>query len=199
MILKVGLTGGIGSGKSTVAQIFEILGTPVYYADIEAKRLMNEHPELRTAITNVFGQEAYSNDILNRKYLASIVFSDSSKLELRNSLVHPVTKKDSENWMNRQTTPYAIHEAALIFEARVSDRLNYVIGVSSPLELRIKRAMERDKVDRDEILKRMNQQMDEKAKMNKSDFIILNDEQQLLIPQVLTLHEKLIQLSKQKR
>ncbi len=199
MILKVGLTGGIGSGKSTVAQIFEILGTPVYYADIEAKRLMNEHPELRTAITNVFGQEAYSNDILNRKYIASVVFSDSSKLRLLNSLVHPVTKKDSENWMNRQTTPYAIHEAALIFEARVSDRLNYVIGVSSPLELRIKRAMERDKVDRDEILKRMNQQMDEKAKMNKSDFIILNDEQQLLIPQVLTLHEKLIQLSKQKR
>jgi dephospho-CoA kinase len=198
MVLRVGLTGGIGSGKSTVAQIFEVLGIPVYYADIEAKRLMNEDIELRSAITKNFGKEAYENEILNREYISSIVFSDRRKLEVLNAIVHPATKKDSETWMLQQTTPYAIHEAALIFEASVTDRLDYVIGVSSPQELRIKRAMGRDNLTREEVLKRMNKQLDEEIKMSKCDFVLINDEQQLLIPQVLELHEKLIALSKQK-
>ena len=198
MVLRVGLTGGIGSGKSTVAQIFEVLGIPVYYADIAAKRLMNENAELRSAVINIFGEQAYANKILDRKYISSLVFSDPAKLELLNSIVHPATKKDGEAWMQQQTSPYAIHEAALIFEAKVSERLDCVIGVSSPPELRIKRAMERDKVSRDEVLKRMEQQLDEDIKMSKSDYVLINDEQQLLIPQVLELHEKLITLSKQK-
>ena len=198
MVLRVGLTGGIGSGKSTVAQIFEVLGIPVYYADIAAKRLMNENAELRSAVINIFGEQAYANKILDRKYISSVVFSDPAKLELLNSIVHPATKKDGEAWMQQQTSPYAIHEAALIFEAKVSERLDCVIGVSSPLELRIKRSMERDKVSHDEVLKRMEQQLDEDIKMSKSDYVLINDEQQLLIPQVLELHEKLITLSKQK-
>ena len=198
MVLKVGLTGGIGSGKSTVAQIFEVLGIPVYYADMAAKKIMNEDEDLRSAITNIFGEPAYTNNILDRKYISSIVFSDPAKLEQLNALVHPATKKDGEAWMQQQTSPYAIHEAALIFEAKVSDRLDLVIGVSSPIELRIKRAMERDKVSREEVLKRMDQQLDEEVKMSKCDFLLLNDEQQLLIPQVLELHKKLIALSKQK-
>jgi len=198
MVLKIGLTGGIGSGKSTVAQIFEVFAIPVYYADISAKRLMNEDAELISAITNIFGKQAYVNNILDRKYISSIVFSDPIKLELLNSIVHPATKKDGEAWMQEQTSPYAIHEAALIFEAKVFERLDHVIGVSSPIELRIKRAMQRDKVSRDEVLKRMDQQLDEDLKMSKCDFVIINDEQQLLIPQVLDLHEKLIALSKQK-
>jgi dephospho-CoA kinase len=198
MVLRVGLTGGIGSGKSTVAQIFEVLGIPVYYADIAAKKLMNENAELRSAIANIFGKGAYSNNILDRKYISSIVFSDPAKLKALNSLVHPATKKDGEAWMQQQTSPYAIHEAALIFEAKVSERLDKVIGISSPLHLRIKRAMERDKVNRDEVLKRMDQQLDEEIKMSRCDFVIMNDEQQLLIPQVLDLHEKLIAISKLK-
>ena len=198
-MVRVGLTGGIGSGKSTVAQIFEVLGIPVYYADISAKRLMNEDAQLRSAITNIFGEQAYANNILDRKYISSIVFSDPAKLQQLNALVHPATKKDGETWMQRQTSSYAIHEAALIFEAKVSDRLDLVIGVSSPIELRIKRAMERDKVSREEVLKRMDQQIDEELKMRKCDFILINDEQQLLIPQALELHEKLIGLSKQKK
>jgi dephospho-CoA kinase len=199
MVLRVGITGGIGSGKSTVAQIFEVLGIPVYYADIAAKKIMNEDEGLRSAITNIFGEQAYTNNILDRKYLSSIVFSDPAKLKQLNELVHPATKKDGEAWMQQQTSPYAIHEAALIFEAKVSDRLDLVIGVSSPIELRIKRAMDRDKVSREEVLKRMEQQLDEELKMSKCDFVLINDEQQLLIPQVLTLHEKLIGLSKQKK
>lgn len=199
MVLKVGLTGGIGSGKSTVAQLFEVLGIPVYYADVEAKKLMSENKELRQAIIESFGKDAYTNEVLNRKYISSIVFSDPLKLELLNSIVHPATKKDGEHWMSRQKTAYAIHEAALIFEANVSDRLDYVIGVSSPQELRIKRAMERDQVTRKEIVTRMTKQLDEEIKMSKCDFVVINDEQQLLIPQVLELHEKLVALSKQKK
>ena len=198
MVLRIGLTGGIGSGKSTAAQMFEVLEVPVFYADIAAKRLMNEDPELKSAIIKNFGKEAYTNEILNRKHISSIVFSDPGKLELLNSLVHPATKKDGETWMNRQKTSYAIHEAALIFEANVSQRLDYVIGVSSPQELRIKRAMERDNVTREEVLKRMSHQLDEEIKMSRCDFVIFNDEQRLLIPQVLELHEKFVRLSKQK-
>ena len=197
-MVRVGLTGGIGSGKSTVAQIFEVLGIPVYYADISAKKLMNEDAQLRSAITTIFGEQAYVKNILDRKYISSIVFSDPAKLHQLNALVHPATKKDGEAWMQQQTSSYAIHEAALIFEAKVSDRLDLVIGVSSPEELRIKRAMGRDKINRDEVLKRLAQQLDEELKMSKCDFVLINDEQQLLIPQVLELHEKLISLSKQK-
>lgn len=197
-MLRIGLTGGIGSGKSTAAQIFEVLGIPVYYADTEAKKLMNEDDQVRSAITKLFGKESYSNNVLNRKYISSIVFSDPAKLEFLNAIVHPATKKDAENWMLKQTTPYAIHEAALIFEAKVNERLDCVIGVSAPEELRIQRAMERDNVNREEILKRMSSQLDENIKMSKCDFILINDEQRLLIPQVLELHQKLIELSKQK-
>ena len=198
-MVRVGLTGGIGSGKSTVAQIFEVLGIPVYYADISAKKLMNEDAELRLAITAIFGEQAYVNNTLDRKYISSIVFSDPAKLQQLNALVHPATKKDGEAWMQQQTSPYAIHEAALIFEAKVSDRLDLVIGVSSPMELRIKRAMGRDKINRDEVLKRMDQQLEEEIKMSKCDFILINDEQQLLIPQILELHQKLLVMSKQKK
>ena len=198
MVLKLGLTGGIGSGKSTAAQIFEVLGIPVYYADIEAKRLMNEDEQLKKEIIKIFGEGSYSNNILNRKYISSIVFSDPLKLEQLNAIVHPATKRDSETWMLSQKAPYAIHEAALIFEANVNERLDYVIGVSAPEELRIERAMQRDNVTRDEVIKRMDRQMDEKTKMSKCDFVLINDEQQLLIPQVLQLHEKLIELAKQK-
>ena len=197
-MVRVGLTGGIGSGKSTVAQIFEVLGIPVYYADVEARRLMNDNKEIRSAIINTFGKASYTNETLDRKYIASIVFSDPEKLELLNAIVHPATKKDGESWMNRQTTPYAIHEAALIFEAKVDERLDYVIGISSPQELRIKRAMQRDRVTHEEILKRMDKQIDEETKMNQCDFVLINDEEQMLIPQVLKLHEKLIWLSNQK-
>ena len=159
---------------------------------------MNEDEQLKKEIIKIFGKEAYSNNSLDRKYISSIVFSDPAKLKLLNGIVHPATKKDSERWMLSQTTPYAIHEAALIFEAKVDDRLDYVIGVSSPEELRIQRAVQRDNVTREEVIKRMKQQIDEKIKMSNCDFVLINDEQQLLIPQVLELHQKLIDLSKQK-
>lgn len=194
-MIKIGITGGIGSGKSTVAKIFETLGVPVYYADDAARRIMNENEALREAIQKEFGQETYINQQLNRPHLASLVFGNEEKLALLNDLVHPLTIEDSQKWMQAQTGPYAIKEAALIFETDVWRGLNKVIGVSSPYELRLQRAMERDNISKEAVLARMSKQMNEYQKMNRCDFILYNDETQLLIPQVITLHEKLALLA----
>jgi len=194
-MLKLGLTGGIGSGKTTVAKIFELLGVPVYYADDAAKRIMNEDEQLKTAIRKHFGEAAYNDNELDRTYLASKVFNDSFQLELLNSLVHPATLRDAERWMSRQTTAYTIKEAALIFESGAAGQLDFVIGVSAPVELRIKRTMERSGMNHDEVVKRINNQLNEEIKMKLCDFVLQNDEQQLLIPQVIALHENLLKLS----
>lgn len=195
VMLKVGLTGGIGSGKSTAAQIFEVLGIPVYYADDAAKNLMNTDQELRAALQEKFGEEVYKNGELDRQYLASVVFNNSEKLEQLNALVHPATIRDAERWINDQQSAYVIKEAALLFESGSAEGLDYVIGVSAPQELRVKRAMERDGADREEVMKRINNQMDEETKLKRCDFILINDETQLLMPQVLELHQKLLSLS----
>ena len=197
-MLKVGLTGGIGSGKSTVAAIFETLGIPVYYADKEAKRLMIEDEGLIQSIKNLLGEESYINGILNREYIAAIVFNDPKKLEQLNQLIHPLTVSDSLNWMSQQTTPYAIKEAALIFESKSESHLDVIICVSSPEPLRIKRVMERDRINEDAVRQRMSHQMSEEEKIKRCDFVITNDEPFLLTRQVILIHKKLIELATQK-
>ena len=197
--MKVGLTGGIGSGKTTVAKIFELLGVPVYYADDEARRIMNKDEELKRAIEEQFGKAAYKNGDLDRNYIAAKVFQRPQQLEKLNALVHPVTIRDADKWMNQQRTPYTIKEAALIFESAAAGQLDYVIGVYAPVALRIKRAMERNKVTSDDVLKRIDNQMDENIKMKLCDFVILNDENELLIPQVIALHQKLLALAEEKQ
>lgn len=194
MTLKIGITGGIGSGKSTVAKVFETLGVPVYYADEAAKRIMNEDALLKQQIIEHFGPATYKNNQLDRHYLASMVFNNKAKLELLNSLVHPATIRDGEQWMQQQTTPYAIKEAALIFESGTQDQLDYIIGVSAPAPLRILRAMKRDGSTREQVMARMNKQIQEVIKIRLCDFIVYNDEQQPVIPQVLELHGKLSNL-----
>ena len=191
-MLRIGLTGGIGSGKSTVAKIFEVLGVPVYYADDAAKRLLNEDESLKTEIKKHFGEETYKDGMLDRKYLGSLVFNAPEKLELLNKLTHPATIADAERWMKQQTTPYAIKEAALIFESGAQQQLDYVIGVTAPAPLRILRTMQRDHVTREEVMARMDKQLSESIKLKLCDHIIYNDEQHALIPQVLTLHEILL-------
>lgn len=195
-MLKIGLTGGIGSGKSTVAKVFETLGIPVYYADDAAKRVMNENAALRQQIIEHFGETSYDNGQLNRAHISGQVFNNTEKLNLLNTIVHPVTIADAEQWMQQQKTPYAIKEAALIFEANANKQLDYVIGVSAPPDLRLKRVMERDHTSPDKVQARMDKQMNEEEKMKRCDFIIYNDEKQLLIPQVIELHKKLISLER---
>lgn len=194
MSLKIGITGGIGSGKTTVAHIFEVLGIPVYYADEAAKRIMNEDEALKQQIIRHFGEQSYSEGKLNRSYLASLVFSDKKKLTILNSLVHPATIRCSNLWMKKQTGPYAIREAALIFESGVQSQLDYVIGVAAPQELRIDRAMKRDNLTRQQVQERMDRQINENIKMKLCDFIIINDEKKPVLPQVLILHDKLMSL-----
>jgi dephospho-CoA kinase len=194
-MLKIGLTGGIGSGKSTVAKVFETLGVPVYYADEAAKRLMNDDELLKEKLQQHFGKETYVDEKLNRSYLSSIVFNNADKLALLNSIVHPATIADAAKWMLRQTSPYVIKEAALIFESGSQQGLDKVIGVYAPAALRIQRVIKRDNISRDEIVARMNKQIDEEIKMRLCDYVIKNDEQEMVLPQVLELHEKFLIVS----
>jgi dephospho-CoA kinase len=193
-MFKVGLTGGIGSGKTTVARIFEVLGIPVYYADIEARKVMNEDPVLKEQIIRHFGERSYVEGKLDRAYIASRVFPDPAQLELLNSLVHPATILAGERWMEAQAglAPYAIKEAALIFESRAIRYLDFVIGVEAPLPLRLQRTMQRDQTTRENVLKRMRYQIQDDIKMKLCDAVIRNDDQHALIPQVLELHEELV-------
>jgi len=194
-MLKVGLTGGIGAGKSTVAHVFEVLGIPVYHADQEAKRLMQTNPLLMEKIKIAFSEKAYVEGILDRKFLSSLVFNDNQKLELLNSIVHPFTIQDGKEWMEKQNSPYAIKEAALIFESGSQGEFDSIIGVFAPPAMRIHRTIQRDHVEREKVLNRMEKQLDENIKMKLCDHVLINNEQTLLIPQVISLHEKLLQLS----
>jgi dephospho-CoA kinase len=194
-MLKIGLTGGIGSGKTTVAHIFEVLGIPVYYADDEAKKIMNEDDAVKTQIIQSFGTESYVDGRLNKSHISNIIFKEPSKTALINAIVHPITVANAKIWMSQQTTAYAIKEAALIFEAKAEKELDFIIGVTAPLQLRIKRVMSRDKIYEAAVQARMQKQMNEEDKMNRCDFVIHNDEDALLIPQVLKIHQQLLEKS----
>ena len=194
-MLKIGLTGGMGSGKTTVSRIFSVLGIPVFYADDIAKNIMNEDEALKRQIINLFGENAYIENSLNRKFISAIVFKDAYKLDQLNAIVHPVTIAAADKWMNEQTTPYVIKEAALMFEAGAAAHLDYVIGVYAPQHLRLQRVMHRDNTKREDVLARMNNQIDETIKMKLCDFVVVNDEQQAVLSQVLSLHQKFLAMA----
>lgn len=192
-MLKIGITGSIGAGKSTVAGIFKVLGIPVFDADATAKSILNSDPELREQIIAAFGSETYKNGLLDRKYLATLVFNNPDQLAKLNALVHPATIKAADTWAKQweeQGSAYIVKEAALLFEAGTNIGLDFIIGVTAPEDLRITRVMARDHVTREEVLKRMQHQLDDTQKMERCDIVIDNNEKALLIPQVLTLHQQ---------
>jgi dephospho-CoA kinase len=190
-MLKVGITGGIGSGKSLVARLFGILGVPVFQADTEARKMMEEDPVIRQKLTEMFGSDTFVEGRLNRAHLSARVFGNPPLLAQLNELVHPAILERADRWMREQTTPYALKEAALIFESGGQRYLDVVIGVYAPEALRIARVMRRDGIDRQAVKDRMKNQLEESLKMRLCDHVIRNTEQELLIPQVLELHQRL--------
>ncbi len=189
MSKMIGLTGGIGAGKTMVAKIFEKLGVPVFNADETAKQLMQTSPAIKTALIQQFGEKLYEHGVLQKAYLSSIVFSDAHQLALLNSIVHPITIQAAWDWAKLQTAPYVIKEAALLFESNAVEGLDFVIGVTAPSSLRIQRIMQRDNCTKQEAEKRMHHQINDTIKMRLCDKVIVNDEIQLLTPQVLAVHE----------
>lgn len=190
-MLKVGITGGIGSGKTVVCRVFETLGIPVFNADEAAKYLMEHDTILIAKIKSLFGEEVYKGKQLQREKLAAVIFHDKEKLKALNSIVHPATIAYGKNRMEQQIAPYTLKEAAILFESGSHKESDKIIGVYAPLELRIQRAMQRDNTTREKIEARIAQQMNEEEKMKLCDFVIVNDDKTAIIPQVLELHKKL--------
>jgi dephospho-CoA kinase len=189
---KIGITGAIGSGKTTVCKMFEVLGVPVYYADDRAKYLMNHNKSLKEKVKSLFGKEAYHrNGRLNRAKLASVVFNNKDKLKSLNALVHPAIHEDSESWFKAQKGKYAIKEAALIFETKGEKYLDKVIVVAAPEKIRIERVMGRDGVTAAQVKARMKNQFTQATKLKKADIVIQNGINDSLIKQVMKIHKKL--------
>ena len=187
MTKMIGLTGGIGSGKSVVAKIFATIGIPVFNADEEAKRIMQTSPAIKTKLIEQFGNDIYNVHGLDKEKLAAIVFNDPFQLQLLNAIVHPVTIQAAKDWAAKQTSPYVIKEAALIFESAAADGIFKVIGVTAPMSLRIQRVMQRDGVSKEQVEARMQHQISDTIKMRLCDFVIENNNQQMVIPQVLEI------------
>ena len=193
-MLRVGITGGIGSGKSTVCRIFATLGIPIYYADIRAKELMISDSDVIHQIKNLFGKNAYDESgHLNRKFIAEQAFQNKNLLRQLNAIVHPAVFRDTLEWyQTNHEKAYTLYEAAIMFESGSYKFLDKVITVFAPLEDRIARTIKRDNISREEVLERIDKQMPEEEKMNRADYIIYNDHSQPLIEQVLNIHRLFI-------
>ena len=188
---KVGLTGNIGSGKTTIARLFEVLGIAVFNADVEAKRLMTTDSVLKDNLISEFGKEVFIDNQLNRKYLADLAFNNDLILKKLNALVHPVVQNAFEKWSDEQKSLYIIKEAAILFESNTHQSLDAIICVSCPEDIRLERLLKRDSVSKEQIKQRMSNQWQEEKKISMSDFIIVNDNSCLVIPQVLRIHDAL--------
>ena len=194
-MLKIGITGGIGTGKTTVCKVFELLGVPVYYADDEAKKILDSNEDVKKNIIKTFGSDVLNDSgFIDRKKLASFVFNNKEKLEKLNSFVHPSVYAHFENWLKKHSSQkYILKEAAILFQSGAYKLVDKVIAVVAPRELKINRAMQRDKITREQVMQRMSNQMKDEDIIKRSQFIIYNDEQQLLIPQIISLHNQLME------
>jgi dephospho-CoA kinase len=189
-MFRLGITGGIGSGKSFVCSILEKFGVPVYYADKEARRLMNTMVDLKRAIKDVFGEEIYHDGELDRQEMGRRIFGQPEMLDKINRMVHPVVREDFFKWSEAwENVPYVIEEAAILFESGAVSEMDATVLIYAPEQLRIERVMARDGLSRSEVVRRINMQMDEEEKKRLADRVILNDEKKLLLPQLVALHE----------
>ncbi len=192
-MLQIGISGSIGSGKTTVCRLFELLGIPIYYSDWEAKKLMHSDGAVRKKIVTLFGKDIYTSEgELDRKKLAGIVFNDKSSLDQLNQIVHPAVALHSKHWFEKQKAPYAIKEAALLVEIGAHKLLDKLIIVHADLEVRINRVTQRDQVSKEAVLARESKQLSPSEKIKFADFVIDNNGDKSLVRQVLVVHNKLI-------
>jgi dephospho-CoA kinase len=193
-MIKVGITGGIGSGKTLVCQVFEKLGVPVFYADREAKKLQNEDPDVKKAMIEYFGAEIYDSTGLKKAVLASKIFNNPVALQKVNKIVHPAVRNLFTKWVKERqdSYDYVIEEAAILFETGLDKELDFNILVYAPEKLRIKRVTERDQAKEQEVKERMQHQMKDEEKINRADAVVYNDGSQMVLPQILEIHNRLI-------
>lgn len=191
--MVVGVTGGIGSGKTFVCNLFAEKGVPIYITDIEAKRIMNLNAEVKNEIIKLFGSQAYINEVLNRTYISKLVFENKQLLNQLNAIVHPAVAQDFENWYIKNQKKLVIKESAILFETGAYKKCDATILVTAPMEVRIKRVMKRDNIAKDLVEKRINNQWNDEKKMQLADYIIENFDKQNTIKQVNKLFLKLIQ------
>lgn len=191
-MIKVGLTGGIGSGKSTVAKMFIDLGIPVYFSDDNAKRLMATSKVVKRKLIKEFGKKTFVNGVLNKPYLANIIFNNKAKLQAINAIVHPSVGNSFKRWVGKQKSNYVIQENAILFESNKQDDFDIIITVTAPKEIRIARVVERDNVQKEQVLSRINNQLLDSEKIKQSDFIVENLELKDTKAQVKAIHQKIL-------
>ena len=192
-MIVVGLTGGIGSGKTTIGRYFESFDIPVYIADEEAKALMNRSKVIRRKLIALFGKSAYEKDKLNRTFLASKIFSDKTLLAKMNAIVHPKVASHFKRWLKKQDSPYVIKEAAIIFENKLESQYDYIITVVANKEIRIQRVIDRDKVTTEKVESIMKNQLSDKEKIERSDFVITNHNLELAYKEAEKIHKIILQ------
>lgn len=183
-MIKIGITGGIGSGKSTVASLLELTGIPIYIADKESKQLTETSPTIRQKLTALFGNDLYTSMGLDRQKLASYIFNNPENLKQVNTIIHPEVNQHFFEWVGRQKTACCAIESAILFESGFNHIVDITLMIYAPIEVRIQRALERDVASREEIIRRINNQMSDEDKKERSDYVITNDGQRAIIPQV---------------
>ncbi|QGY48159.1 dephospho-CoA kinase [Maribellus comscasis] len=190
--MKVGITGGIGSGKSTICNIFKLLGVPVFEADVVAKQLLDSDSQIKSGLIHLFGEGIYmDNGSVNRKKLANIIFNDNIQLEKMNKMVHPVVREKFNDWVDKQNHKYIIHEAAILFESGFYKMMDFNILVSAEKRQRIERVKKRDAVSEAQVLERMNRQWTDEEKRKLASIEIINDNKRLIIPEIIEIDKKL--------
>jgi dephospho-CoA kinase len=189
---KLGITGGIGSGKTSVCRVFDVLGVPVFSADREASEIMEKDGEIINKLNSIAGKNLYVNGSLDRMDLANIIFNDNNLLQQVNLLVHPVVFNHFMNWVLEQSAPYVIMEAAILFESGASDFVDKVATVVAPVEQRMERVIQRNKLSREQVLERMKNQMDDEARIKLSDYIIYNSENDMIIPAIIKINDDIL-------
>lgn len=192
MIFRLGVTGGIGSGKSTVCRIFKVLGIPVFSADDEARIIMDNNKMIRAELKNIIGTDLYASGELDRNKLASLIFNDDNLLSRVNSLVHPLVFERYYDWCRQQDADYVIFEAAILFESGAHKHVDRILAVTAPQEERIKRVMERNKMSREQVMDRINKQMEEDEMVKRSDYRVNNSDDSMIIKEVLNIHRDIL-------